>query len=214
MPIYRHIQISFWQDRFILSLTPDERYFYLYLLTNSKTKQCGIYEIPLKIMKVETGFEKDKILNLIKKFEESKKIKYSEENSEMMIINWVKYNWSESNKVKKCILKELRNVKTKEYVINYYNICKEYGYSLDTPIERKRKTKSKRKNKDKEESDDREENSSKSNDLPLKKHVSNRDPLIDVARKCYMENGPICRLKKGPHDIEEKCKFCPGRGKT
>ena len=32
MAVYRHIHIDFWQDGFILDLTPEEKYFYMYLM--------------------------------------------------------------------------------------------------------------------------------------------------------------------------------------
>lgn len=43
MAVYRNVQVNFWQDDFVLDLTPEERYFYVYLLTCSKTTQCGIF---------------------------------------------------------------------------------------------------------------------------------------------------------------------------
>ena len=51
MAVYRHIHIDYWQDGFVLDLTPEEKYFYIYLMTNSKTSQCGIYELPKRIIK-------------------------------------------------------------------------------------------------------------------------------------------------------------------
>ena len=50
MAVYRHIHIDYWQDGFVLDLTPEEKYFYIYLMTNSKTSQCGIYELPKRII--------------------------------------------------------------------------------------------------------------------------------------------------------------------
>ena len=61
MSIYRHVHINYWQDAFILDLTPEEKYFYVYLLTNSKTKQCGIYELPMRIIETETGYNRENI---------------------------------------------------------------------------------------------------------------------------------------------------------
>ncbi|EEM28079.1 TPA: MolR family transcriptional regulator [Bacillus thuringiensis] len=49
MAVYRNVQVNFWQDEFILDLTPEERYFYIYLLTGTKTKQCGIYILPKRV---------------------------------------------------------------------------------------------------------------------------------------------------------------------
>ena len=59
------MQVNFWQDEFILDLTPEERYFYIYLLTGTKTKQCGIYVLPKRLAELETGYSMgvEKLLN-------------------------------------------------------------------------------------------------------------------------------------------------------
>ncbi|RKH69918.1 DNA replication protein DnaD, partial [Corallococcus sp. AB032C] len=56
MAKFRQIHVDFWQDSFVIELTPEEKYFYLYLMTNSKTSQCGIYELPKKIIEMDTGY--------------------------------------------------------------------------------------------------------------------------------------------------------------
>mgnify|MGYP000070582566 CR=1 FL=1 len=53
MAIFRKIHVSFWKDEFIESLTPEQKFFYLYLMTNDRTTQCGIYEITIKQMQVD-----------------------------------------------------------------------------------------------------------------------------------------------------------------
>ena len=65
MAVYRQVYITFWQDEFILELTPEEKYFYLYLMTNSKTSQCGIYQLPIKVMEMELGYNRDTIIKII-----------------------------------------------------------------------------------------------------------------------------------------------------
>lgn len=132
MAVYRQIQITFWQDPFVLELTPEEKYFYIYLMTNSKTSQCGIYELSKRIIEIETGYTLDKINELITKFIKYKKILYCEDTSEIMLLNWIKYNGSNSPKVKSRIEKELKDIKNIEFV----NVCldrlKAYGYSINT----------------------------------------------------------------------------------
>lgn len=125
MATYRQVYTTFWQDEFVLNLMPEEKYFYLYLITNSKTSICGIYEISKKIMQVETGFDEEKIEKFIKKFEKTyKKIKYSEKTNEICIINWIKYNSSRSPKYKVGFDKALRDIKNKKLI--------QYLYSMDT----------------------------------------------------------------------------------
>ncbi len=115
MAIYRPIRISYWQDGFVLDLTPEEKFFYLYLLTNSKTTQCGIYKLPMQVVQLETGYNKETVMKLISKFIEYKKIKYSEETGEVYILNWIKYNPVNNANIIKRVFSELSEVKSREF---------------------------------------------------------------------------------------------------
>ena len=78
MSVYRQIYINYWQDAFILELKPEEKYFYIYLLTNSKTKQCGLYELPSRIINGiinQWNSNNIKIINDLKKIETNIKTK-------------------------------------------------------------------------------------------------------------------------------------------
>ena len=122
MAVYRQIQTSFWQDDFVLSLTPEEKYFYLYLLTNSKTKQCGIYQLPLPILIIETGYNQETVDKLLRRFIEYGKIIYNAKTHEIGIVNWRKYNPMESPKTKACVIKELKEVKDRNLIDKIYPI--------------------------------------------------------------------------------------------
>jgi len=116
MAVFRQIQTSFWQDDFVLSLTPEEKYFYIYLFTNSKTKQCGIYELPLQVASLDTGYNRETIIKLIQKFIEFGKIAYDWETKELAIKNWMKYNPTNNPKVEACVTKELSQIKNKSLI--------------------------------------------------------------------------------------------------
>ena len=133
MAVYRHIHIDYWQDGFVLDLTPEEKYFYIYLMTNSKTSQCGIYELPKRIMETETGYNRETVEKLIKRFEDYKKVVYCEDSKEIFLINWIKHNKIVSPKVRKCIEKELSNIKSKDLIDLFLKECDRYGYSIDSP---------------------------------------------------------------------------------
>jgi hypothetical protein len=120
MAKYRQIHLSFWQDPFVEELEPLAKYFYLYLMTNSKTTQCGCYEISHKLIRYETGLTDKEINSYIKLFEESNKIRYNSENMEFLILNWLKHNSFKSPKVLTCIKNEMITIKTEEY-IRYIN---------------------------------------------------------------------------------------------
>jgi hypothetical protein len=132
MAKYRQVQTSFWKDGFTIELTPEEKFFFLYLMTNDQTTQCGIYELPKRIIEMDTGYNRETVEKLLKRFDEYGKIKYNEENKEIFIINWAKHNWINSPKVIKCIESELKKVKTKTFIHQYLERLKGYGYGIDT----------------------------------------------------------------------------------
>lgn len=125
MAIYRQVHTAFWQDDFVLELTPEEKFFYVYLMTNGRTTQCGIFKFPRIIVQDETGYNRETIDKLVKRFEEYKKIKYSSETNEIIILNWIKYNFINSKSTFACINKELKAVKNKAFVALFYDICRE-----------------------------------------------------------------------------------------
>ena len=91
MATFRQIHISYWQDPFIESLSAMEKYFYLYLMTNSKTKQCGCYETSLKLIEYETGLSQLQIASFIENLERNNKINFNKKNSEFLLKNWLKF---------------------------------------------------------------------------------------------------------------------------
>lgn len=132
MARYRQIYIDFWQDGFVLDLTPEEKYFYLYLMTNSKTTQCGIYELPKRIIETETGYNRETVEKLLNRFQEYGKVLYDNTTKEIMLLNWIKYNWINSPKVLSLINKELNEVKNIEFLRLFIMKCKQFGYRIDT----------------------------------------------------------------------------------
>lgn len=120
MAIFRKIHTSFWSDTFIQDLDNDQRLFYLYLLTNERTKQCGIYEISKKQMAFDLGYSIDRVSKLLKYFISTGKVLYNETTKEIAIKNWGKYNNSTSPKVLSCIKSELNDVKDR-VLIEYIN---------------------------------------------------------------------------------------------
>jgi len=110
---YRHVYCEFWEDPDLVEYTPEEKYFYLYLLTNPHTTQCGIYEISIRQMAFETGYNKETVDKLLIRFkDEHNKIRYSRDTKEIAIKNWAKYNLRNSGKpIVDCVKKELDRVK-------------------------------------------------------------------------------------------------------
>lgn len=72
----RVVNTRFWIDDYISNLDPVEKLMFLYFLTNPMTDICGVYEIPLKVVAVETGIDRDMVHKIIKRFEKDGKIYY------------------------------------------------------------------------------------------------------------------------------------------
>ena len=124
MAIFRKIHTSFWSDSFIQDLEKDQKLFYLYLLTNERTRQCGVYEITKKQISYDLGYTMDRVSILLEYFIKAGKIKYNSTTKELAIGNWLKYNNSTSPKVKSCIDKEFGYCKD--------TVLIEYVKSMDT----------------------------------------------------------------------------------
>ena len=115
MAVYRQVHISFWQDPDMLELTPEQKYFYLYLMTNSKTTQAGCYEISKRVVQLETGYNVETVEKLINFFVESGKIRYDAGTREILLLNWYKHNNSKSPRVKTCVENEIIQIKNKQF---------------------------------------------------------------------------------------------------
>ncbi|MDB3406166.1 hypothetical protein C4185_04880 [Clostridioides difficile] len=108
-------------------------------------------------MEMQTGYNRETVEKLIKRFIEYGKIKYDSTTKEILIINWSKHNFSKSPKVRTCILKEVESIKNKEFQQYMYRVCIDYGYPIDTvSIDYGEKEKEKQKEKEKEKEKQKE----------------------------------------------------------
>ncbi|MCR3759353.1 hypothetical protein KYB31_10175 [Clostridium felsineum] len=122
MAKYRYVYSAFWEDPDVMEqFTPEDKLFYLYILTNPKTTQIGVYKITKKEMAFGLGYSIESINSLVCRFiEHHKLIKYDESTRELAIKNWGKYNLNKGGKpIVDCInkeFKEVRNLKLIGYV--------------------------------------------------------------------------------------------------
>lgn len=131
MARFRSIQTNFWQDNFVVKLPLEEKLFYNYLLTNSRTTQCGIYNFSLIFTAVELGCSEERVKQLLEAFINYGKILYDEATEEIMIINWYKFNLNSSRNTLICINRELKDVKNQNFIEKFYELCKSKKYPLE-----------------------------------------------------------------------------------
>lgn len=119
---YRKIHDSFWTDPDIEELTPEQRYFYLYLLTNPACNQIGLFEFSVRRAVFETGYNRETIEKLLDHFEYLGKIVVSRETKEIVICNFYHHNKSNSPKVITHVQQLLSNVKDRSLIQSIYGI--------------------------------------------------------------------------------------------
>lgn len=117
MATYRTVHISFWTDPKVDDdFTPEDKYFYLYLLTNPHTNICGCYEISMKQMVRETGYNDDTVKRLLNRMEYTHNvIQYDSSTKEVFIPRWGKYNWFNSKDTMAGVAKVVSCIKSERF---------------------------------------------------------------------------------------------------
>lgn len=134
MPVYRNISLSFWTDSKVDDdFTPEDKYFYLYLLTNPHTTISGCYEVSMKQMCRETGYNEDSVTRLLDRMEHQHGVvQYSRDTKEVLIVNWAKYNWTTSEKMLSGVMTAAHSIKCHEFRAFIAKKLKEFGVDSDT----------------------------------------------------------------------------------
>lgn len=119
MATFRMVHTEFWNDPTVIEeMTPEDKYFFLYLLTNPNTTQVGIYQITKKQMAFDMGYSMETINSLLDRFlNHHKLVIYNSETREIAIKNWGKYNLRRGGKpMLDCVTSELKDVKDQSLI--------------------------------------------------------------------------------------------------
>ena len=136
MANYRHVSMNFWTDSKVVDeFTPEDKYMYLYVLTNPHTNLCGCYEISIRQIANETGYNTDSVERLLKRLDQTHDVlRYYTPTKELLILNWYRFNWTASERLNKPLLAEIQKVKAgsfREYLAELYNARE----SISAPFE-------------------------------------------------------------------------------
>ena len=119
MAIYRQVMLTFWTDSFINdNFSAEDKYFYLYLLTNLHTNLCGCYEVSEKQIAKEMGYSLESIEAILDRFTKTYDlIRYNRVTKELLVLKWSKYNWNASSRFRVAVENELEKVKDDSFRI-------------------------------------------------------------------------------------------------
>lgn len=104
--------MSFWTDSKTDEFSVEDKYFYLYLLTNPQSTQLGIYELSIKQAAFQLGYSVETVKVLLDRFENKyHMIVYSRETSEIAILNYLRHSVIKGGKpVEDCLIREMAKV--------------------------------------------------------------------------------------------------------
>ena len=114
MSIKRVVDVHFWDDDKVLgTFSPEDKLFFLYLMTNPHTKQLGIYALPRQYIALEVGYALDVVDVLLDRFENVYGlIRYSYDTGEDAIKNYLRHSIVKGGKpVEDLLVKEIAEVK-------------------------------------------------------------------------------------------------------
>jgi hypothetical protein len=118
---YRTVRVDIWNHPLVLEkMTPEDKFFYLYLLTNPYTTQIGIYKITKKQMAFDLAYSIESVHSLMDRFTDHHKlVRYNPETRELAIKSWGEYNLHKGGKaVMDCVISELLEVE--DYSLIHY----------------------------------------------------------------------------------------------
>ena len=130
MSTFKQVHNKFWQNDFVLGLTAEERYFYIYLITNSMTNQCGIFKFNRRLAELETGYNAEQIEKYLVRFQDYGKVVISSTTTEVMLVNWFKHNFKSNKKEIALINKELKDIKDKDLFKKLHDFCRNRQYPV------------------------------------------------------------------------------------
>lgn len=135
MATYRTVYLQFWTDPKVDDeFTPEDKYFYLYLITNPHTNICGCYEIGEKQCSRETGYNQETVSRLLKRFQDAHDvIRYNPATKEVLILNWHKYNWTSSKDLMKSVRNVAENIKCDEFREYIFALIDSDSETVPTP---------------------------------------------------------------------------------
>ena len=184
MGIKRVVDTDLWTDEKVEQFTPEEKFFWVYLLTNPYTRQLGIYHITKKQMGFQLGYDNETISKLLDRFEnEYKMVRYID--SEIAIKNSLKYSIVKGGKpVEDCLLADIKRVKHKELIDWVFDSLEEPNVTVQNVMSIWKKERNKERTNDNDNDNERIVNvSSTIRDNSLPKYDPSKNKIMDIEQE-------------------------------
>lgn len=127
--VKRIVDTDFWTSMEVIdTYSVEDKFFALYLMTNGKSTQVGIYSLPKKVISFETGFTIEVVQVLLDRFSNDYgQIIYSEKTQEVTLLKSLSYSVLTGGKpVKDLLERELREVVDSSLILETYASMLDY----------------------------------------------------------------------------------------
>ena len=109
---YSKIERSFWETDEARELTPEEKYFWMYLQTNANVNTLGCYAFRMRKAVDETGYNKDTLEKLLDIMVQRGMILYDAATREVFLLHWGKTNWNRQTATLRAIKADLKEIRS------------------------------------------------------------------------------------------------------
>lgn len=132
---YSKIQRNFWETDEARDMTPEEKYFWMYLQTNSNVNTLGCYVFRMRKAMDETGYNRETIEKLLEKMVQTLRILYDKNTGEVFLLNSSEIYWNKSTNAKRAITADLNEIKSKTLLETAKTMLQKHGIFAGNEVE-------------------------------------------------------------------------------
>ncbi len=110
---YSKIQRNFWETDEAREMTPEEKYFWMYLQTNANVNTLGCYAFRMRKAMDETGYNRETLEKLLQRMEQVLRILYDEGTKEVFLLHWAEGNWNKKTATLRALAADLKEIQSK-----------------------------------------------------------------------------------------------------
>ncbi len=110
--IFTKINRNYWQSDIAIELTPEERYFHIYLFTNGNVNTLGCYHFSIKNMVRETGYNEETLEKMLLKMQYLGIIQVDRDTCEVLLLDWGEENWNRKTVTLRAIKSGIKELKS------------------------------------------------------------------------------------------------------
>ena len=137
---YSKIQRNFWETDEAREMTPEEKYFWMYLQTNANVNTLGCYAFRMRKAMDETGYNRETLEKLLQRMEQVLRILYDEGTKEVFLLHWAEGNWNKKTATLRALAADLKEIQSKTLKETVKTLLLKNGIFTEEEVEKAENT--------------------------------------------------------------------------